>query len=63
MFEFLIVLILSAYSASPLAFWGGVAVISLAGFALLMLLGLCRVAGEADDWADERLAQLRAEGT
>lgn len=63
MVKFLLVLILSAYSASPLAFWGGVAIISLSGLALLMLLGLCRVAGEADDWADERLAQIHVEGT
>jgi hypothetical protein len=63
MIDLLIALILSAYSASPLAFWGGVAIIGFSAFAGLMLLGLCRVAGEADDWADERLAQLRAEGT
>lgn len=63
MFKFLLVLMLSAYSTSPLAFWGGVAIIGLSGLALLMLLGLCRVAGEADDWADERLAQLYVEQT
>jgi hypothetical protein len=63
MLNFLIALILSAYSASPLAFWGGVVIIGFSALALLMLLGLCRAAGEADDWADERLAQFRAEGT
>lgn len=62
MVKFLLVLILSAYSASPLAFWVGVIVIGFSALALLMLLGLCRVAGEADDWADERLAQLHAGG-
>jgi hypothetical protein len=63
MLNFLIALILSAYSASPLAFWVGALIIVFSAFALLMLLGLCRVAGEADDWADETLAQLRTEGT
>jgi hypothetical protein len=62
MFELLIAFIISAYSTSPLAFWGGAAVITICALGVLMLLGLCRVAGEADDWADERLAELRAEG-
>jgi hypothetical protein len=63
MVNYLLALILSAYSASPLAFWAGAAVIGFSACALLLLLGLCRVAGEADDWADERLVQLGTERT
>jgi hypothetical protein len=63
MINYLIALILSAYHASPLAFWGGALVIGFSAFALLMLLGLCRAAGEADDWADDTLAQFQAERT
>lgn len=63
MFNFLIALILSTYSAAPQAFWAAAVIVGLSALGLLMLMGLCRVAGEADEWADDRLAQFRAEGT
>jgi hypothetical protein len=46
------------YGASPAVFWVAVSTAALLVSSALMILGLCHLAGEADDHADQMLAQL-----
>lgn len=51
--------LLMRYAASPGVFWGAVTVTTLLVSGWLMILGLCHLSGEADDRADQMLAQLQ----
>jgi hypothetical protein len=46
------------FGASPAVFWAAASTAALLVASWLMILGLCRLAGEADDRADQILAQL-----
>jgi hypothetical protein len=46
------------YGASPGVFWAAVSTAAVLVVSWLTILGLCRLSGEADDRADQILAQL-----
>jgi hypothetical protein len=51
--------LLAQYTASPAVFWGAITITTLLLGAGLMMLGLCHLSAEADDRADQILAQLQ----
>jgi hypothetical protein len=46
------------YGASPGVFWAALSTAAILVASWLLILGLCHLSGEADDRADQILAQL-----